>query len=455
MNRLRPLWLIFSLLLLHWQISFAADSLPIEEEAEESALATSIEFEQQRLQLTNQIESLQSEYGLYDYRQLEPLQDLTAVLIEAGEFEEAGNILNQHLQLLRTLEGPANLNQLSVVAESIRNDIRRQNWQPVTERFEFLRWLHGQNPDIETAALLGAMKDSSAWHLAAVYFDSPRNRVRHFSISREIQRDMLSIAESEFGSDSEALIPWLYDAALELTRVVAFLRSEDELGGAARQRIYGLEGRSQKSYLLQAYGIVKRIRKIADAGDNLETQAMAMIYVADFQMLRGLGTSVRVYRDAGEKLKQAGVNQNLIDDFFARPIVLPVNQFHRSIEEALAQQAEQGYRTEPGDENADELVHMGDFIAWNESLPFTRRPAMPALAAGAIEELNIVQLVFSINSRGKTLNAKAQEAEPDTARVKRDARDAAGDMLFRPRFVQGKRRRVEDVTMRYLYPPAK
>lgn len=455
MSRLHLISLISSLAMLQWQISFAADSQLSEEKIEEPALAVSIELEQQKLQLTNQIDFLRSEYGPYDYRLLEPLQDLSAALIEAGDFQEAGNILDRQLQLLRTLEGPANLNQQSIIAESISNDIRMQNWQSVTERFEFLRWLPSQNPDTDTAALLSAMKDASAWHLAAVYFDTPKNRVRHFSISREIQRDILSIAENEFGKDSEALIPWLYDAALELTRVVAFLRSEDELGGAARQRIYGLEGRSQKSYLLQAYGIVQRIREIADAGDNLETQAMAMIYVADFQMLRGLGTSVRMYRDAGEKLKQAGVDQNQIDDFFARPIVLPANQFHRSIEEALAQQAEQGYRVESGDENADELVHMGDFIAWNESLPFTRRPAMPGLVASAIEELNIVQLVFSINSRGKTLNAKAQEAEPDTARVKRDARDAAEDMLFRPRFVQGKRRRVEDVTMRYLYPAAK
>lgn len=455
MGKLSLISSIFSMALLPWQSSFAADSQLSEEALEKSAVAVSIEFEQRRLQFSDQIDSLQSEYGPYDYRLLEPLQGLSAFLIEAGNFVEAGELLNRQLQLLRTLEGPANLQQLPLVAESISNDIRMQNWQSVTDSFEFIQWLHGQNSVADIAARINAMSSASAWHLAAVYFDSPNNRVRHLLSSREIQGDILRLAEKEYGKESEVLIPWLYGAAVELYRVVAFLKSEDELGYAAKERIVSMEGRSQRSYLLEAYGIIKRIRRIIDAGDNLEAQAMSMIYVADFQMLRGLGIASKMYRNAGEKLAQAGIKQQQIDAFFARPVVLPVNQYHLSIDEALAQQTAQGYSIKPGAEGVDELVHIGDFIAWNESLPYARRPAMPELAAGAIEELSTVQVQFSLSSRGKTRNAKAQEAEPDTVRVRRDARDAIEDMQFRPRFVQGRWKRVEDVSIRYLYPPAK
>lgn len=455
MGRLTHISLIASLALLCWQNSFAADSQLSEEVLEMSVVAASIELEQRRLQLTDQIDSLQSEYGPYDYRLLEALQGLSTFLIEAENFVEAGKVLNRQLQLLRTVEGPANLQQLPLVAEAISNDIRVQNWQSVTDRFEFLQWLQGQNSKLDISARINAMSDASAWHLAAVYFDSPQNRVRHFMSSREIQQDILRLAENEYGEESEDLIPWLYAAAVELYRVVAFLKSEDELGYAAKQRIASMEGRSQRSYLLEAYGIIKRIHKIIDAGDNLEAQAMAMIYVADFQMLRGLGIASKMYRSAGEKLAQAGVEQQQIDAFFARPVVLPVHKYHLSIDQALEQQTAQGYNIKQGTEGVDELVHMGDFIAWNESLPYARRPEMPDLAAGAIEELSTAQVRFSLNSRGKTLNAKAREAAPDTVRVRRDARDAIEDMQFRPRFVQGRWKRVVNVSIRYLYPEAK
>lgn len=454
MRKFGRMFLTLSLSLMQWQISLAADAPLSEEQTESSAVALSAELEQRRQQFSVQIDSLQSDYGPYDYRLLEPLQGLTAALIEAGEFEEAATILNQRLQVLRASEGPANLSQLSFIAETISNDIRLQNWQSVTDRFEFIQWVHGQNPEADAASLLDAMNDASAWHLAAVYFDSPRARVRHFLESREIRRDMLSIAEDTYGKQSEELISWLYAAAVEKYHVVAFLRSKDELGVASREGISRMEGRNPKSYLIQAYGIVKRIREILDTGDDLEAQAMAMIYVADFQMLRGLGTAASLYRSAGEKLQQAGIEQQQIDDFFARPVVLPVNQFHLSVEEALAQQSANGYFIEPAGENRDESIHMENFIAWNESLPYARRPAMPELARSAVEQLNTVEVLFSINSRGKSNDAEVQASNPDTVRVRVDARDAVEEMQFRPRFVNGRWRRVEDVTMQYLYPPA-
>ena len=67
-------------------------------------------------------------------------------------------------------------------------------------------------------------------------------------------------------------------------------------------------------------------------------------------------------------------------------------------------------------------------------------------------ELNSVQLQFSINSRGKSRDAKAVEATTDSARVRGHAQNAVKAMQFRPKFARRGGQRIDDVMMNYLYP---
>jgi hypothetical protein len=437
---------------LSWQAGMAADALPVEEAPDESLVAASVRLSQQISLFDQQIASLESDYGAYDRNLIEPLQALVALQIAAGAFEEANRLLGRQLQLQSILDGPASFDQLPLLAELISNDIRRQQWQSVTERFEYIQWLHTQNPASDTASLLRAMGDTRAWHLASIYFDSPDNRINHFLSSREIQSDILRLAEEEYGEESEALVPWLYNFAVELYRAYAFLESKDELGADAKDYIARHEGRGQTYFLRQALSTVKRLRKIVEGMADPEAEAMAMIYEADFLMLRDNGNAAKLYRSAKLKLAEAGINEAQIEDFFSRPVVIPVEHYHHSLEQALAEQTGYGYTVQAGIEGADDSVHLGDFIALNESVPFARRPVLPALAAAASTELATTQLLFSINSRGTSSNAKAQESDPDTVRVRRDAIDAIESMHFRPKFVQRRWRRIEDVTINYLYP---
>jgi hypothetical protein len=446
-----PKYLLFASVLVLSNQFYLADVEAADES--ESAVEISIQLEQQKSLFDEQIASLELEYGGFDRSLLEPLQGLATLLIEIGDFEQADGILARRLQILRTLDGLTNLSQRSDINAMITNDVRLQEWRSVTDRFEYLNWLQTQNANVDTPTTLNVMNDLSAWHLASVYVDQPRARTKHFLSSRQLQRDMISLAEEEFGEESELLIPWLYNYAVEQHRLFAFLKSNDELGLDARDDILVRERRQPGNYLREGLNIVKRIRKITEATGNAEAQAMAMIYDADFQMLLGLGTAAKLYRSAKEKLNEAGISEERVEAFFARPVVLPETQFYTSLDQALASQIEYGYTVSPGAEDGDTVVHMGDFIAWNESLPFARRPELPEQASSINTELRAVELRFTINSRGKTRNPKTLAAEPDTATVKRDAQDAVREMQFRPKFVQRRWRRIEDVTMRYLYPP--
>ncbi|MBL4819394.1 MAG: hypothetical protein JKY98_00175 [Gammaproteobacteria bacterium] len=445
--------LLFLTVLVQSQFVSAAEVSTSDPDTGQSALQSSIEQQQEVSRYRDRIAELESEYGGFDRRLLESLQGLTTALIAAGELDEADRVLQRQLHLLRTLDGPSNPDQLPTVAELINNDIRRQDWKNVAERFEYIYWLRGQDVDAAPEALLNARDDLAAWHLAAIYVGNPRIRFRNFQKARQWQRENLFFAEDSFAEDSPELIPWLYKHAITQYQVYAMLTADDELGFDARSEIMRIEGWPLKSYLREGLNTVKRIRNIVAAHSDTEAEAMAMIYEADYQMLLELGTSAKLYRRAMEKLKESGKTEDQVEAFFQRPVVLPVEQMYFSLDEALEEQAGYNYKSEPVENGDGDSIHMGDFIAWNESLPFLRRPGMPQLASSVKTPLNEVELVFSISSRGKSRNPKVLQSEPDKVRVKRDARDAIKAMQFRPRFVHGKWQRINDVKIRYLYPP--
>ncbi len=440
--------------------------------ANESALALSNRLQQQRALLDEQIAALESQYGPFDFRLQEPLQSLTDLLIEAGDFEEVDRQLGRRLQLIRSIEGPATLNQVALIAERIANDTRLQRWQSIGDHYELIRSLHGQN-DTDVALRLDAMNALRHWHLSAIYLDTAQRRVNHFLDARNLLREMLAQAEDEYGQEAVELIPLLYARALDQYRVVAFITSIDELGDEAREAIIAREGRGWESYLLEAADYIHRIQDIVASMGDPEAAAMTMLYLADFQMLRremppisnggralvnSRGIAGRTYTRAIDMLAEAGVEEGLVEEYFAQPVILPVPQLHLALDAALAHRRDQGYTStdpEQGDGEAEPILHLGDFLAWNESLPFSIRPATPAYLPDLDTQLNTVELKLTLNSIGKTRSPTVLSADPDSVQIRREARDALKDMQFRPVRRDGRWRRIRDVTIRYLYPPPK
>jgi len=445
--------------MLYWlalQTAFAADAdaTVADEEQTESALQQSIRLQEQIGMLNEQVANLESEYGPYDFRLLEPLQALTSIQIEIGDYQQADSIMERRLQLIRTSEGLASQQQLPLIEELIANDIRQSDWESVTDRFEFIQSLHSQDSNVDSDTLLRAKKNLALWNFSKVYLMDPARRIRAFREAREVIRENSSLAEDLFGEDSMELVTWLYQHAVLQYQVVAVLLANDELGVYARDEILYLEGRSAESYLREGLNLVKRIRELAEANGDLEAEAMAMTYEADFQMLLRFGTAARLYRQAMDKFTEAGLAREQVDKFFQRPVSLPVAKFYSRLADAVGSQDAVGfqYRSTPDGEPA---MHLGTFVAWSESLPFAQRPDLPAAAASLEASLDYYQLdmTFTLNSRGTTRNPKITESSTDRARVRNDARDALRDMQFRPFFEGGRWRRTENLSIRYLVLP--
>ncbi|MCB1669848.1 MAG: hypothetical protein KDI29_01920, partial [Pseudomonadales bacterium] len=390
------------LMLFSGGLSAAEDSAGDSPPTFASALEASIRLRSEVDRFREQIVQQELQFGPYDRSLVEPLNGLNDVLIELQAYDEVDANLNRILMLLRTLDGPASLEQIPVLETAIRNDIRRRDWESVTQRFEFMHYLFSQNETDNAAVQLEARDELIKWHLTALYLDDKANRLQHFTEAMELQRQNLNLAEETFDTDNPQLIPWLYRSAVQKFRVYSILNADDELGLDARRAIIGgyymedqlnqiqqyiyspVPGRGPRNYLeeelrrarLEGLGLIKQIREILSSADDPEAEAMAIVYEADFQLLLDRGSAARSYREAMDQLAAAGVNEDRIAEFFSRPSALPEPEFHTRLEVALSAQDQRGYDVS----SAPDRINLGTFVAWNESLASAQRPALPTAA---------------------------------------------------------------------------
>lgn len=424
-------------------------------EETDSSVGQSIQQTEQIELYLQQIAELETEFGPFDHSLIEPLNILSDLYTEIGNLVEANTILNRQIQLLRIAEGPDTFSQVPVVESQIVNNVRMNDLEAATNNFENIQFVYLQNPESTTIQKLQAMDQLRHWHFTALNLGEKIDRINHFRISRAILGDMLQIAEDELGEESHKIIPYLYKAAIEKYHLLTYLFSHDELGANAYEDIFEMEAIQPTDYLRQGYEIVKDIREIIQQSSDIEADAMAAVYEGDFRMLLGIGLAQRSYREAMELFGEAGKSEQEIADFFSRPIVLPETEYYYTMEDAIAAQNASGYRYIRGEEGNDPVVHLGNFVAWNESLLNAAKPTPPEVLLDLEMELHRADLRFTIRSRGDTRIPDAESSEPDTVQAKVDAQDALKMMIFRPRFRGNRWRRIEDVTITYWYPPEK
>lgn len=439
------------LLLLVAALPLPGAELPVTDTDPDSAVAESNARLEEIARYREQLAELESQFGPYDGALEETLAGLTDALIELGEFEEAQTLLGRRLQLSRTQSGPANDQQMPVLKDLIGNSIRLGRWRDVTDQFQFIQWLNTQ-VESNPLASFNAMNDVAKWQMAAVYLEEPRLRIHNFLDARQLQREIVYRAEDVWGEDSLELIPWLYAQALNQYRLYGFVTSRDELGYAAFRDIQIPENMSKDAYLRKGLNIMKRIRKLAGQMGDAEADALAMLYEADFQTLMHLGTGMRLYRDARDQLLAAGLDAARVNAFFATPKVIPVGRYFFDLDslQQFERQAMAGHV--PHSVEQEITLDLGTFTAWNESLPGTPMPELPEWVADLRPDFDEVTLVIDIDSRGIARNPKTLWAEPDTGRLKRNAKDAMKELHFRPVLGQRRTRRVNDVLIHYRYP---
>lgn len=424
-------------------------------EEELSRVRKSTEYTSQVDLYVQELENLERRFGPYDRSLLEPLDALISLHSSVDDFEEINSLLGRQLQLVHVTEGPNAFSQLPILESLIRNNLEINNFESVTNNFENRQYVFLQNPDSSVEQKLASMDDLRNWYLTAFNLDTKQNRLPYFMKSRILLQQMLAVASDAYEEKEERMVPLLYKEALEKYYLMTLLTSVDELGYDANDFIFVPERIQPMTYLRQGYEVVKDISDIIRLNGDKEAEGMATVYEADYQMLLGLGLARRTYQKAMDLFAEAGVQEQKIIDFFSRPIVIPALEYYTSIDDAMSAQAADGYVYTEGEDGEDPKIHLGNYTAWNESVPFTPMPNPPNMLSDIELGLMRVDTRFRISSRGKTRGPDAETSDPESVRARRDAEDALKEMVFRPRFIGTRWRPIRNLTMTYWYPTEK
>ena len=111
----------------------AAEEEVISEEERARREARLAELTQQLEVRLRAIEDLQSEQGIYHPALIEAYSDLANVHVELENYDQASRYLTDALQIARINTGLFSEQQLPVIDELIKNNMRKQDWSEVDD----------------------------------------------------------------------------------------------------------------------------------------------------------------------------------------------------------------------------------------------------------------------------------------------------------------------------------
>lgn len=455
---------------------------------------------------TRQVESLESEFGPFDSRLLEPLAGLSRLYVEAADYERAAALLRRQLQLTRNTFGFEDLRVLPVLDELIRTEVARGQWQQVADYLELRSQLFVTAASAEQAdrdaqlAFVAALTQQSSWLVQQLALTPTRQAVRTFFDAREVEERIADLSDEALDSDQvdlQTLRRWLpvaYRQAYSDYALVQLLNARSGFsydtidyltrreGGNALHKLSspGFAGRTVSAnnripilergdpigigYLRDGYFRVRRMddqfeetieamrqaqASPAEIAAARRSHAMVKLVRGDFQILQNRGSGVREYRDAQALLAESGVSQELIDSFFSRPTPIPAQSLTLDFDAALAA--------------LPEGECLNEFSALSERLATLARPLGVSEGEGADATASAGQLAlalpeaefllrFNVSRRGRATGTRVEQTSSEDAGLRRAAMRALKTLQFRPAFENGRTRRVSDVCMLFKLP---
>jgi hypothetical protein len=424
---------------------------------------------------------VESESGPYGSGLLEPLQDLSELYLSAEDFEAVADIQSRQLQIMRAELGLDHPDNIAMVNAIIVNNIRMNDWAEVNDNLEHIRYLESANDQGDIEPLLLAIDAQASWSLAQIAVAESRMRARNLLDARESYDDIKDLAQDAFGEDSLAMVPWLYKRALNLHQVVAVLNSGGGLAGDAMDRVIQMDGVSRlqtynarsrfaggsffdrnpripvldadsligEYYLRDALLELKTITEIYEESGDIEAQAMATIYYGDFRVLLGFGSGRKTYREAMDLLREAGIAENRISQFFDVPQIIPIAEFTSSFA-----QAEIAKNAALVPSISDENLSIAQFTALEEDAGNVSMPASFTNRWGFRLPEDVVEMTINVSSTGTVSSARFVAASSDEKSIKRRALRSVRSLRFRPRFEEDKAVRVQEMQFLYRFEEA-
>jgi len=442
-------------------------------------------------QYRESISNIQSQYGPYDERLLPPLENLTRALLEAGNQEEALTALEQQLQIYRVNDGLYTTRQIPIIKSRLDIYAASGEWSRLSDTLGYLAWVYQRDTSMPVDQQLKGLKELGDWHLTALAHDSRDREAFHLLQLDEVDEKAAELAEQHYGSDSEALLPFLYDQALtntyislaimltsetsqNLMRQIDGIRSSPTLGPTPGlytpgrlslsdiETMYGSRvntviERSFKKQMAVSLKHLERIKDIQEQNENAEGEGLALMGLGDAILMRqqyekqpgnyararrgtsNPGPAMSHYRDALEAFRRAGISEQTLAAYTRCPVLLPISEFHTSIEEAMPN------CSQPGEGG---IVDLGDYDLQSMLIP----NLLNSHDASSTPMTATIQ--FDIRTNGQINGIDITSIEPDNTANRVQIRRLSELLQFRPAMQEGRALRTEHAQLVVRMPAA-
>lgn len=496
----RPRFALFLLLALFCNFSAVAQNASVESDA---ALYTA------------QIEAIESEFGPFDSRLLEPLAGLAELQFERGDFEASASSLRRQLQITRNTFGFEDPRLLPLVDALVRTEIARSNWQQVADYLDLRSQIYiGSFDEMRLAEEMGDVlspKDNSArmalanalalqsgWLVQQVALTPTREAIDSFFDAREIDDRLFDLSEevvnrleslSGYGDPAAEYLlltqwlPLMYRQSYNDFALVQLLNARsgfsydtiDHLvrreGGALNKLSSpGLSARSVSGpmsrvpllergdpigvgYLRDGYFGIRAMD--ARLTEFLERQIAAGASNNEVALTRQALAASKIYRGDYQLLQNRG--SGIREYREAHELLLASGLTEDEVDDYFAQPAlipSAQLRLTFEELKADNPNGecLPTFTALSDRLATLAAPDVESSAWNIELPHAEITARFDVSRRGKATGVKIDDAGAEDARLRRAVNRAMKDFQFRPAVVKGRTQRLRDQCMRVRVP---
>jgi hypothetical protein len=433
-------------------------------------------------QLRTQLQTLRETEGTYSTVLLPIFPQLTEALIDARAYDEALEVLEQHLQLIKINEGLYADAQIDVVLKQFEVLAIAGQWQTLFERLSHLEWIQQRAVGRNLEQQIDGVKQLSSWMQVLLQQGPRMEQWRYLLRLRDLESQAYTLAaDSPSQVSSELLDRLQYDLAQselyialsmatpgETSRLLinhelnlqtsAFTPTQRMTTISDVERVYGARAtsvidRAHRTAMNRHYSLIEEITERQD-GDPL-TQATMQLYLGDSILLRqqyelrtlgnsgptrgssNIGSAGSYYGEAWQLFLDAGITESQLNTYFACPVLLPMPSLTTRM----------NFEEPPCQQQADDTLVLPEVLVTEDGAPgLTYRNLEQTKNSNTLKGVHI-QVNFNIGVNGQASRIQATSAEPDTVSVRVRGRETLQQMQFRPALENGRSIRQQNVRM--------
>ena len=345
-------------------------------------------------------------------------------------------------------EGLYDIDQIAILEDIIECNAALQNWDEVDDEYQYLLWVFEKAYPEPVPARLKAIDEAIGWHLAAYNLSPETLPAQHLITARDLNESAVEVAERLYGKSSHEVASRLYKLLLTEYFIAVGIQRGGPNGAALtdsllimnRNPSYYLTSRKLVSKIyLKGLKLLKRIITIYTDNGETESQGMAMVYLADWNLLfNKQRAAFRLYREAYDKLTAGDVDITSIDNYFSEPVLLPLKKFSASPDPDILEYKPVQFTKTSTEPASLEHMKKNPFVTWSDSLPGLVFPAHANMNLQQSTKNSSAYASFTVSKKGLAENIRIIDYRPHNLATRKRAYDMLWSMQFRPRLVTGR-----------------